>query len=198
MEYEEGNLKCWRCGMLLPSHELKMLEGQLYCAYCFQDVTMEREETEATRRSHGHEHGGVGGGAGGEGGYGPPSAGRMCEVCGRSVEHGHYAFSGKFVCAECYPKESHATHGGYCSRCGRETTEIYMLAGQQFCPDCFAEESGRGGGKDWGTAIKENVERLFGIRKRVPPKLPQGELDRRFRDEVLKREREKKNKEKKQ
>jgi hypothetical protein len=193
MEYEEGNLKCWRCGMLLPSHELKMMEGQLYCAYCFQDVTMERAETEATRRSHAGE----GTGAGGEGGYGPRSVGRMCEVCGRSVEHGHYAFSGKFVCAECYPKESHAAHGGYCSRCGRETTEIYMLAGRQFCPDCFTEESGHGGGKDWGTAIKENVERLFGIRKKVPAKLPKGEMDRRFREEVLKREKERKEKEKK-
>ena len=197
MEYEEGTLKCWRCGMLLPEHELKMLEGQLYCSYCFQDVTMEREETEAARRGHGHGGaGGEGGGPGTGGGHEPYGVGRMCEVCGRTGEHGHYAFSGKFVCAECYPREAHALHGGYCSRCGRESTEIYMLAGRQFCPDCFAEESGRGGGKGWGTAIRENVERLFGIRKKVPAKMPKGERDRSFREEVLKREKEKKEKKK--
>ncbi|VVC04241.1 Uncharacterised protein [Candidatus Burarchaeum australiense] len=200
IEDEQGNMRCWRCGMLLPGYELKMWEGQLYCAYCFQDVMMTREDDEKTRAAHARtqeeagqaNYGGEGGSAGGsEGGRrgGGESGMRSCEVCGRSTSHGHYAFSGKFVCSDCHAKESKTSHGGYCMRCGRESNELYMLGGEQLCMECFSSETASGG-KGWASALKTGVEKLFGIGHRAPPRIPQEELDKRFKKEVERRKKE--------
>jgi len=190
VQEEYGNTRCWRCGMMLPWHELRMLDSQMHCAFCYQDVLMIREEEKRAKNDAAPGAGsGAAVGTGGVGGAGeaahkPP---RSCEVCGNPAEHGQYAFSGKFACSSCYLGESRSHHGGFCTKCGSETKHLYLLGGEQLCITCFNADSGLGKGGGWATAIRERIEKLFKIRKRNVHK----ELNKRFRDEVREREKRK-------
>src|SRR3989338_9548056 len=180
IEDEHGNVKCWRCGMTIPYFEMKMVDSQPRCAFCFQDVSILREEARAARAEElrGAEEVSPHVPAG--------KVQRVCEACGNLAKDGHYAFSGNFVCGMCFASESRTRHGGTCIRCGRETSELYVLAGDQLCLECFSSERSAGEGMGWVTAIRESVERLFGAPKRK--RVSQEELDRRFREEVKRRE----------
>ena len=192
IEDENGNVKCWRCGMTIPYFEMKMLDSQPHCAFCYQDVLMERKEAEEARDKKNRR-------IQPSDSYLPshpsapemPSSGqpppRACEVCGAIAKDGHYAFSGKYTCTSCYVQESRAHRSGYCVRCGKNTDELYMLAGQQLCLDCFSSESSGKG--DWAHAIKETIQRAIGIR---PRRAMRKQLDRKFREEVELREAQKK------
>lgn len=186
IEDEHGNVRCWRCGMTIPYFEMKMLDSQPHCAFCFQDVTMLRAEARAARQEQAPAPE-----VGAPQPHVPaPQVPRVCEACGNLVKEGHYAYSGKYVCRICFASESCAHHGGHCARCGREARELYMLAGDQLCLECFSTERSSGAGMGWVTAIRESVERLFGVPKRK--RISQEELDRCFREEVRRREKLKK------
>jgi len=41
------DVPCQRCGMYLPSHELRMWNSRLYCAYCIMDIQDEEKRGKA-------------------------------------------------------------------------------------------------------------------------------------------------------
>ena len=83
-----SDVPCQRCGMYLPSHELRMWNSRLYCAYCIMDVQDDE------KRSRG---GGGGRGVGGEAGEQSGS----CERCGREAT-ALYSVQGRKLCSSCY------------------------------------------------------------------------------------------------
>jgi hypothetical protein len=82
-----GNVHCQRCGMYLPSHELRMWNSRLYCAYCIMDV-----QDEEKRSRGGGEGKAVGGEMGGQGG--------ICERCGKETVT-LYSVQGRRLCSSC-------------------------------------------------------------------------------------------------
>ena len=41
------DVPCQRCGMYLPSHELRMWNSRLYCSYCIMDIQDEEKRAKA-------------------------------------------------------------------------------------------------------------------------------------------------------
>jgi hypothetical protein len=171
---EEGQMRCWRCGMILPAAEMQLLDSQWHCSYCLMDVKMLRAEAERVRESHVRERG-----AGEEGeGHAPdigggqeqgrlpatgPGGQMNCEACGRSLGEGaHRTFAGKIVCGSCYVNESRLAYGGYCMKCGREVKRLLNFSGEQLCEECFLEASGSGA-SGWTTMIRAFVHRVLGV-----------------------------------
>jgi len=93
----EATVPCQRCGMYLPSHELRMHNSRLYCAYCIMDVQDEEKRSKA----------GDGRGVGGEGGR----ASGICERCGRETDT-LYSVQGRRLCSSCYSVGSGAAGAG--------------------------------------------------------------------------------------
>ena len=83
-----ANVPCQRCGMYLPSHELRMWNSRLYCAYCIMDIQDDEKRGKAA------EGGRAAGGAGGK----IPG---ICERCGREADT-LYSVQGRRICSSCY------------------------------------------------------------------------------------------------
>ena len=82
-----ATVPCQRCGMYLPSHELRMHNSRLYCAYCIMDVQDDEKRSRA----------GDGRGAGREESRAPG----ICERCGRETDI-LYTVQGRKMCPSCY------------------------------------------------------------------------------------------------
>ena len=83
-----ANVPCQRCGMYLPSYELRMFNSRLYCSYCIMDMQDDEKRSKAA----------VGGrGVGEEGGR----ARGTCERCGRDTDT-LYSVQGRKLCSRCY------------------------------------------------------------------------------------------------
>ena len=95
---------CQRCGMYLPSHELRMHNSRLYCAYCIMDVQDDERRSKAA---------GEGRGAGEGGGKAPG----ICERCGRETDT-LYMVQGRRMCSGCYSVGSGAGGAGAPSMLG--------------------------------------------------------------------------------
>ncbi|MFA6328152.1 MAG: hypothetical protein WCY41_01775 [Candidatus Micrarchaeia archaeon] len=80
-----ANVQCQRCGMYLPSYELRMHSSRLYCSYCIMDIQDEEKRGKA------------GDGRAGEKG----NALGICERCGRETDT-LYAILGRKLCSNCY------------------------------------------------------------------------------------------------
>jgi len=80
------NVPCQRCGMYLPSHELRMWNSRLYCAYCIMDLQDEEKRGKAERARAGSES---------------VRAAAICERCGREADQ-LYTVQGRKLCASCY------------------------------------------------------------------------------------------------
>jgi len=81
------DVPCQRCGMYLPSHELRMWNSRLYCSYCIMDIQDEEKRGKAreARAVSGEER----------------KLLRVCERCGREAET-LYSVQGRKLCANCY------------------------------------------------------------------------------------------------
>ena len=103
------DVPCQRCGMYLPSHELRMWNSRLYCAYCIMDVQDEEEmvrkhgakrpqpEGEKERAmEEGKSHAGESLAVSGE-----------CEKCGAQAGQ-LYSINGRRMCQRCYSEEGGA------------------------------------------------------------------------------------------
>ena len=78
---------CQRCGMYLPSHELRMWNSRLYCSYCIMDIQDEEKRAKAGSARAAREESG--------------KAPRACERCGRETDT-LYSVQGRKLCANCY------------------------------------------------------------------------------------------------
>ena len=94
-----STVPCQRCGMYLPSHELRMHNSRLYCAYCIMDVQDDEKRSKSA---------GEGRGVGGERGGRVPG---ICERCGRETDT-LYTVQGRKMCAGCYSVGSGAGGAG--------------------------------------------------------------------------------------
>ena len=81
-----STVPCQRCGMYLPSHELRMHNSRLYCAYCIMDVQDDEKRSKAGVRGAGEEGGRIRG---------------ICERCGRETDT-LYSVQGRKMCSSCY------------------------------------------------------------------------------------------------
>ena len=77
---------CQRCGMYLPSHELRMHNSRLYCAYCIMDVQDDEKRSKSAGTVVGEE---TSRGSG------------TCERCGRKTDR-RYTVFGRKLCSSCY------------------------------------------------------------------------------------------------
>ena len=80
------NVPCQRCGMYLPSYELRMWNSRLYCAYCIMDIQDEEKRVKA-REGRGAEE--------------IIRALGICERCGRETA-ALYVVNGRKLCQPCY------------------------------------------------------------------------------------------------
>ena len=91
------DVPCQRCGMYLPSTELKMWNSRLFCNYCIMDIQDEERRMQGERRhierapATPPEQSFRGSGA--------------CERCGKQTDS-LYSFSGKKLCMTCYSDAS--------------------------------------------------------------------------------------------
>lgn len=87
------DVPCQRCGMYLPSTELKMWNSRLFCNYCIMDIQDEERMMHPERRTPEKVQPAVqelsSRGAG------------VCERCGRQSDT-LYSLSGKNLCSACY------------------------------------------------------------------------------------------------
>jgi len=215
---EEGTQRCWRCGMLLPAHELQMLDNQLHCAYCFMDVKMGRLEAEkaqaqdAGKERHGEE--------------------KELHVDERDPYHYRAPHPADESKGE-HPDSSGADETSIahklpfgvgtrtCDSCGRSTAHGYYEGGRFVCGFCHAQEfkSGHGGfcvkcGREFRElyifkgeqvclecfAEVTNIEATNWLGKlkltvskvlKVGKKPKRGELDRKFYEEFKRKQKEK-------
>jgi len=79
---------CQRCGMYLPSHELRMHNSRLYCAYCIMDVQDDERRSKAV----------AGKGASGEE---INRRGGICDRCGKETDT-LYSVQGRKLCSGCH------------------------------------------------------------------------------------------------
>lgn len=89
-----SDVPCQRCGMYLPSHELRMWNSRLYCSYCIMDV--QDEENLMRRHGAGHAPGSGKEGASEESG----KISGACERCGRQADRLYFS-GGRKLCAQC-------------------------------------------------------------------------------------------------
>lgn len=96
-----ADVPCQRCGMYLPSHELRMYNSRLYCAYCIMDVQDEekygKERQRAKEERRPEEKGAID--------LQPYGKTGVCEKCGRETAT-FYSFGGKRLCEQCCNNES--------------------------------------------------------------------------------------------
>jgi len=83
---------CQRCGMYLPSHELRMHNSRLYCAYCIMDVQDDEKRSKSAGASVGEESN---------------RRSSTCERCGRETDT-LYSVQGRRLCSSCYSVGSEA------------------------------------------------------------------------------------------
>jgi len=114
--------------MYLPSHELKMLNSRLYCAYCTMDVQdeIERQKKMAEQQNAPEIH--------------------KEEV--RAAES-HFGSSSSAaagavaVSSQSEPLSQHSVlESGICERCGVNAQQLYQFKGRKLCTSCVKEEGG--------------------------------------------------------
>jgi len=130
------NVQCQRCGMYLPSHELKMLNSRLYCAYCIMDVQDEierqrkmAEQPAAHEQPAAQEHP--------QGGSEHPQAPKI------HIEEARLISPAEAVSASSSPTlEQYFAGSGTCERCGASALRLYMYKKRKMCEKCVKEEGG--------------------------------------------------------
>ncbi|MCX6771456.1 MAG: hypothetical protein NTX79_05365 [Candidatus Micrarchaeota archaeon] len=108
-----ANVPCQRCGMYLPSHELRMFNSRLYCSYCIMDMQDEEKRGKAAE----------GKGTGKE----ERNASGTCERCGRSTDT-LYSIQGRRLCSSCFSLES-GSSGGSPSMIGMILERVALALG---------------------------------------------------------------------
>lgn len=146
---DADNVPCQRCGMYLPSHELKMFNSRLYCSYCIMDLQDEEEQQKKKHEHppHAHEqqtqqHAGAAGDSGT-----PPTSGASGFAQGETLEQ--------------------LVGRGACSRCGRECERLCLLKGEKMCEKCAKEQGGATeASKSFFHAMHEAISRFLVLRKK--------------------------------
>jgi hypothetical protein len=108
-----ANVPCQRCGMYLPSHELRMWNSRQYCSYCIMDIQDEEKRGKAARGSAGEEGG---------------KARGICERCGREADT-LYSVQGRKMCSSCYSVGSGAGGAGAPSLFGLLVEKVALALG---------------------------------------------------------------------
>ncbi|OIO21674.1 hypothetical protein AUJ17_01860 [Candidatus Micrarchaeota archaeon CG1_02_47_40] len=193
---------CQRCGVYVPSHELKMYRSRLYCNYCIMDMEddgrreeegirkrahMEKEEEEIGAGKGGSDESGAGAGRSGredgaEGEAGGKGSGQEDDADGKGgAEEGE---AGKEAVRR------PILLGGICQRCGASADILYTIHGKQLCKICAEEESPKmGAGGFFASAIRimeRAIEKLQGkniIVKEAPQEWEQMEAVEKFLNE---------------
>ena len=88
-----ADVPCQRCGMYLPSHELKMWNSRLYCSYCIMDIQDEEKMGRREKRRPERESGDAQQEGAGTSG--------VCEQCGKQSGI-LYVLSGRRLCQQCF------------------------------------------------------------------------------------------------
>lgn len=133
---DADNVQCQRCGMYLPSHELKMLNSRLYCAYCTMDV---QDEIEHQRKIAEHPV--------------QPSQEKMPEKAHAPPANPPHDSSsplgGMAVSAPSAPvsqgeplSQQLQNESGICERCGANSDRLYLFKRRKMCAKCTKEEGG--------------------------------------------------------
>jgi len=159
-----STVPCQRCGMYLPSHELRMHNSRLYCAYCIMDVQDEEKRSKA----------GDGRGAGGEGGR---SSG-ICERCGRETDT-LYSVQGRRLCSSCYSVGSSTGGAGAPSVLGliieRAAVALGVRQKPKVIPILPLGDAGKANAKDEKERQRKSIER-FDLKERRMMEEEEGQL----------------------
>ena len=165
---QADNVPCQRCGMYLPSHELKMFNSRLYCSYCIMDLQDEEaRQHKISEQPHAPP-------------AGPPHSAEPSHPFSQRVANApvpsHAAASPPASYADAAGTsekagtsenlEQYKTQGGTCERCGASAQQLYVSKGKKLCKKCSLEEGASGEpAKGFFHAMHEIVSKFLIIKK---------------------------------
>ncbi len=167
---------CQRCGVYVPSHELKMYRSRLYCNYCIMDMEDDgrreeegiRKRTQSEMEREGREEIGAGKGSGQEDdaeGKGnsdeDESESGSADIGGAEKRSRAEGGAGKESGAGKEAVHHTLPFGGTCQRCGASADILYTIHGKRLCKICAEEESPKMGAAGFFAGAIRIMERAI-------------------------------------